>query len=158
MGPTSSGNWDFSSNAPPNSLKPLFIVLSLWSNNYNFTPSFITVNLFIVLPLPRAQAFFYIGLPSELVILHLLPTSVVFRDLINNTMDVNIVKARNAAYFTDGWIEILEYYNIPNSAFIKLIYCGHGLFDIVSLQNLYFQEADYPVPPRKFEFNADTDG
>ena len=91
--------------------------------------------------------------------LSLLPTSVVFCDPVNSTMDVNIVKAKNAAYFTDEWIEILEYYNIPDGAFIKLIYHGHGhgLFDIVSLQNLYFQEVDYPVSPRKFEFDAAMD-
>ena len=65
MRPIYSRNQDFFANAPPDNRKPLFTVLPLWYDNYNFTPTSATTYLFMILPLPRAGASFYIELSLE---------------------------------------------------------------------------------------------
>ena len=79
MGPISSWNRDFPANTPPDSYKHLFTTLPLWSNNYNFAPTYTTVHLFTILLLPWTRAFFYIDLPLDMGMLHLdLETHIIF--------------------------------------------------------------------------------
>ena len=70
MGPTKSQNQDFSTIAPLDNRKSLFKTMPLLSDNYKFFPTFSTVSLIKIFPLPRARASLYPGQPSGFGMLH----------------------------------------------------------------------------------------
>ena len=69
-------------------------------------------------------------------------------------MDVNVERSTTQAYFTDGWIDILCYYDLHFGAWIKLYYLRDVLFEIEIIETRNFKKVLYPVPTWKFQIDV----
>ncbi|QHO59899.1 uncharacterized protein DS421_3g102800 [Arachis hypogaea] len=60
--------------------------------------------------------------------IHEIPHRVVFTDSGSNYMDVSVKKRSNNLYFSEGWLDLLTYYDQPNGMWLKLAFLGAARF------------------------------
>ena len=95
-------------------------------------------NLLIVVTLSysyRLMFQFDCLLPQSFTMHHIheIPHRVVFTDSGSNYMDVSVQRRGNSLYFTEGWLDLLTYYDQPNGMWLKLDFLGGARFLIEEL-------------------------
>ena len=80
--------------------------------------------------------------------IHEIPHRVVFTDSSSNYMDVSVQRRGNNLYFTEGWLDLLTYYDQPNGMWLKLAFLGGAQFLIEELFPWNFiGQVQVPSPP-----------
>ncbi|MED6145983.1 hypothetical protein PIB30_030321, partial [Stylosanthes scabra] len=81
--------------------------------------------------------------------IHQVPHRVVLWDPEANFIDVRVQRRGNELYFTEGWLDMLIYYNQPNGMWLKLVYfVGGAQFFIEKLYPRNFEgKVQIPTPP-----------
>ncbi|XLS61721.1 hypothetical protein HN51_015949 [Arachis hypogaea] len=80
--------------------------------------------------------------------IHEIPHRVVFTDSGSNYMDVSVQRRSNNLYFTEGWLDLLTYYDQPNGIWLKLAFLRGARFFIEELRPRNFiGQVQVPSPP-----------
>ncbi|KAL4305461.1 hypothetical protein AHAS_Ahas16G0080600 [Arachis hypogaea] len=65
--------------------------------------------------------------------IHQISSQVVFTDSGSNYMDISVQRRDSKLYFTEGWLNLLTYYDQPNGMWVKLVFLGGARFFIEKL-------------------------
>jgi len=68
---------------------------------------------------------------------------VMLCDRNQNMTEVRVDKKKGKVYLRDSWLEIMNFYNIDDGAWIKLTYVEPNML-LITITNRYGVEIDYP--------------